>query len=238
MSQWSYSHEAVTTEPVMAFGGGVGIHFRILGGLEISTGTGISSFSHDIKVDDFSAQLSAIDSEGEEYEKRNYASNVVEEQEFLWLRIPLSAKYVFSPGRWGIFAEAGAEYRMPMESTFSQTGTFSHYGYYSQYDLLIDDLPSLGFYDQETKNASGDLNPEDLILPFVGLGVIFPGRKSHFFLEGRYYLESNDPFPEKQEVLFPGPAENQSEKFYDNPSVTQNGEVFFSGFRGVIGIRF
>lgn len=238
LSQWNHSSADVTMEPVPEIGGGFTLNFRVVDWLEISMGAGLSMFQPEAGVASFEAEFSDTDSEGAIYEHRVSATNVVEKQEYMWARFPLSARYVFNPGRWDIYLDVGAEYRMALKSTFEQSGTFSNHGYYSEYDLLIDDLPTLGFYDEVQKNVDGDLNPDDLIMPFAGLGVIVPGKKSHFFLEGRYYFASQDPFTGKQDLLFPGPVNNESAIYFSNKSVMESGEVSLSAFRVVIGVRF
>ncbi|MFW5890192.1 MAG: hypothetical protein ACOCTO_02235 [Marinilabiliaceae bacterium] len=236
--QWNHTEDAVTSEPALAHGGGVGINFRVVDWLEVSTGARVSFFSPEMKVDDYNVSMMAVDNEGDEYEKRISASRIVEEQEFVWAGFPLSIRYVFNPGRWDLYAEAGGEYCLALKSSFDQTGRFSHHGYYSEYDLYIDDLPSNGFYDEKTLTSIGELDPESFIMPFVAAGLVFPGEAALFFIEGRYYMPGNDPFSEKQDLLFEGPLNNESVFTFSNESVMKSGKVTLSGFRGVIGIRF
>ena len=238
LSQWNHSIEEVTMDPALEIGGGLALNFRIVDWLEVSTGVGISLFSFEAVVENYNATMPAIDNEGDEYEKQIYASDVIEEQKFVWLNIPMAVRYVFNFGRWDIYGGAGAEYRMALKSSYEQEGVFSHHGYYEQYDLLIDDLPDLGFYNERSMYKDDDLEMDDMLLPFVEAGVVFPGKKSHFFIEGRYYFHGSDPFGDKQEVLFPGPSDNENVVFFNNESVMKSGDISFSGIRGVIGIRF
>ncbi|MFW6267832.1 MAG: hypothetical protein ACOC1E_01725 [Marinilabiliaceae bacterium] len=236
--QWNHSVDEVTFDQAIAFEGGFVLNFRIVDWLEVSTGAGLSALSSEATVDTYDATMDAVDSEGDEYEKRVSVSGVVEKQEYLWAKFPLSVRYVFNPGRWDIYAEAGAEYRMAIKSSFEQSGDYSNHGYYSKYDLLIDDLPEYGFYDDRTISSEGDLDMDGLLQPFAGVGVVFPGKMSHFFIEARYYLPGNDPFSEKQDLLFQGPSDEEGIAFYEYKSLMRGGDVSLSGFTGVIGIRF
>lgn len=239
MFEWQHSNSAVTIDPSIVYGGGLAFNFRVVDWLEISAGAGISVQTTDANVQNYSVTMMAVDNEGDPYEKRISASGVEESQQYLWVEFPLLVRYFYTAGNWDFFAEAGAEYRMPVKSTYDQSGIFSHQGYYKQYDLLIDDLMSSGYYtDLSKSHEEEDIEMNNLLMPFVGLGVVFPGKKSHFFFEARYYLPGEDPFKEKQDVLFPGPDYNGSPSFYNNPSVMSNGEVSLSGIKGIVGIRF
>ncbi len=239
MFQWTHSNGVVTIDPSLASGGGVAFNFRVVDWLEISVGAGLSLQTTEANVQQYSTTMPWVDNEGDAYEKRIEATDVKETQKYMWAEFPLLIRYFYTAGKWDVFAEAGAEYRLAVKSTYDQEGVFSHHGYYEQYDLLIDDLTSWGYYDNYKMSVEeADLEMNDLIMPFVGLGVVFPGQKSNFFFEARYYLSGSDPFKEKQDVLFPGPDDNTRAFSYQNMSVMNNGEVSFSGFRGSIGVRF
>ncbi len=239
MFQWTHSNGAVTIDPSLAIGGGVALNFRVIDFLEVSVGAGLSLQTTEATVQQYSATMPWIDNEGDAYEKRIEATDVKETQNYMWAEFPLLVRYFYTLSNWDLFAEAGAEYRMALKSTYDQEGVFSHHGYYEQYELLIDDLLSWGYYDNYEKSVEeADLEMNDLIMPFVGLGVVFPGQKSNFFFEARYYLSVSDPFNEKQDVLFSGPDNNTRAFSYQNMSVMNNGDVSFSGFRGSVGIRF
>ncbi len=239
MFEWQHTNNALTIDPSVVYGGGLAFNFRVVDWLEISAGAGIGVQSTDAKVQQYSASMMAVDNEGDPYEKRVSASGVEESQQYLWVEFPLLVRFFYTAGNWDLFAEAGAEYRMPFQSSYDQSGNFSHHGYYEQYDLLIDDLLSSGYYNDLPKShEEEEIEMNNLLMPFVGLGVVFPGKNSHLFLEARYYLPGEDPFKEKNDVLFPGPDYNGSPSFYNNPSVMSNGEVSLSGIKGIIGIRF
>lgn len=239
MFQWTHSNGAVSIDPSVAFGGGVAFNFRVVDFLEVSVGAGLSLQTTEATVQQYSATMPWVDNEGDAYEKRIEATDVKETQKYMWAEFPLLVRYFYPVSDWELFAEAGAEYRMTLKSTYDQEGVFSHHGYYEQYDLLIDDLMEWGYYDNYKKSVEeGNLEMNSLIMPFVGLGVVFPGQKTNFFFEARYYLSVSDPFKEKQDVLFAGPDENTSAVLHQNMSVMNNGDVNFSGFRGSIGVRF
>lgn len=239
MFQWTHSNEAVTIDPSTVYGGGLAFNFRVVDWLEISVGAGLSLQTTEAGVPEYSATLPWVDNEGDAYEKRIEATDVTETQKYMWAEFPLLVRYFYTAGKWDLFAQAGAEYRMALKSTFDQSGVFSHQGYYEQYDLLIDDLPTSGYYDDyQLSVEEADLEMDNPIIPFVGFGVVFPGQKSHFFFEARYYMSVSDPFNEKRDVLFSGPENNDSAFRYKNLSIMNSGEVALSGFRGSIGIRF
>ncbi|PRY97826.1 hypothetical protein BY457_111107 [Marinilabilia salmonicolor] len=239
MFEWAHTNSSVALDPFPSYGGGVAFNFRIVKWLELSTGASLSLQTTEGNVAEYSAAMPWIDDEGDAFEKRVSATGVEETQKYIWAEFPILIRGFVTVGRWDLFAEAGAEYRLPVKSTYEQKGMFTHQGYYEEYNLLLDNLPELGYYTDYPKWVDEtDLDLDNVLLPFAGIGVVFPGQNSHLFLEARYYFPGNDPFLEKQDILFPGPEYNTSGALHQNLSVMNQGEVTFSGFRGILGIRF
>ncbi|WP_010665462.1 hypothetical protein [Marinilabilia salmonicolor] len=237
--EWTHSNPSVALDPVRSYGGGVAFNFRIVKWLELSTGAGLSLQSTEGKVGEVSASMPWIDDEGDTFEKRVSATGVEETQKYTWAEFPFLIRGFVTVGKWDLFAEAGAEYRLPVKSTYEQNGMFTHQGYYEEYDLLLDNLPDLGYYTDYPKWVDdADLELDNILMPFAGIGVVFPGQNYHLFFEARYYFPGNDPFTEKQDILFPGPENNSSAALHQNLSIMNQGEISLSGFRGMLGIRF
>lgn len=237
--EWTHSNPSVALDPFRSYGGGVAFNFRIVKWLELSAGAGLSLQSTEGKVGEVSASMPWIDDEGDTFEKRVSATEVEETQKYIWAEFPFLIRGFVTVGRWDLFAEAGAEYRLPVKSTYEQKGMFTHQGYYEEYNLLLDNLPGLGYYTDYPKWVdAADLELDNILMPFAGIGVVFPGKKYNLFFEARYYFPGNDPFLEKEDILFPGPENNTSAALYQNLSVMNQGEITLSGFRGLLGIRF
>lgn len=237
--EWTHSNSSVALDPFRSYGGGVAFNFRIVKWLELSAGAGLSLQSTEGKVGEVSASMPWIDDEGDTFEKRVSATEVEETQKYTWAEFPFLIRGFVTVGRWDLFAEAGAEYRLPVKSTYEQKGMFTHHGYYEEYNLLLDNLPGLGYYTDYPKWVdAADLELNNILMPFTGIGVVFPGKKYNLFFEARYYFPGNDPFLGKEDILFPGPENNTSAALYQNLSVMNQGEITLSGFRGLLGIRF
>ncbi|TCO07765.1 hypothetical protein [Natronoflexus pectinivorans] len=234
-----HSVNEIIFDDQISFGGGLSFNFRFVDWLGIHLGAGLSYHTTNLSIPEYSDEIASIDSEGDQYIKRLNARNVQEEQKWLWLNAPVSLNYFYAFGNWELYGFGGVEMRYAILSDYSQTGTFTHQGYYEQWNVLFDDLPSLGFYTDRNIRSKGKIDPEMLLLPYFGIGVITPGQNSRFFMEFKYYLNSQDPLKDsKQEGLFPGPINNQSANLFSNKSVMHYGDVAFGGLKFIIGVNF
>ena len=185
----------------------------------------------------YSKTHNGVDSEGDNVEFRFAANDIVETQDLALINVPIAIKLNAFAGNWEFFAKGGMEYRHALTSTYEQSGNLSNHGYYEQWDLLIDDLLQQGFYSSRTVRESGDIKWKAGLEPFVGGGIVFPSRKTSFFIEGIYYLGSTD-FTEKQEHPFENRMVNTSLTQQTSGSIMEMGTTKMTGFMVSIGLRF
>ncbi|ASB48007.1 hypothetical protein [Alkalitalea saponilacus] len=234
-----HSVNQIGIDDQISFGGGLSFNFRFVDWLGIQFGAGLSYHNTNLNIPEYNAEIASIDNEGDSYTKIVSARNVMEEQKWLWLNAPVSLNFFYGFGDWELYGLGGIEMRYAILSDYTQTGTFTHQGYYEQWNVLFDDLPSLGFYTDRNIKSEGKIEPDLLLLPYFGIGMITPGQNSRFYMEFRYYLNSQDPLANsKQDGLFPGPENNQSVNMFSNKSVLNFGDVAFGGLKFIVGINF
>ena len=151
--------------------------------------------------------------------------------------MPIAIKLNAFAGNWEFFAKGGMEYRHALSATYEHSGQMTNNGYYPEWNLLIDDLYQQGYYTNRRIRESGDIKWKDAFDPFVGGGIVFPGRGTSFFIEGIYYLGSAD-FVEKQTVPFEGRMSNTSLSDQSSGSLMEMGVTKMTGFMVNIGLRF
>ncbi|MCU4154616.1 hypothetical protein J1N10_01425 [Carboxylicivirga sp. A043] len=228
----SYSGEAITP-----LNGGFFIEYRPIKYVGIETGASYFIGSFKGSIESYATTLKGVDSEGDDVSYRFSANELEESQDLALLNVPIAIKLNAFAGNWEFFAKGGVEYRHALTATYEQSGKFTNQAYYEQWDLLIDDLLNQGFYTNRSVSESGDLLWKDAFEPFVGGGIVFPSRKTAFFIEGIYYLGSSD-YIEKQAAPFENRIGNVPASKQSSGSIMEMGVTNMSGFIVNIGLRF
>jgi hypothetical protein len=239
MPKVNHSYASLVYDDTFTYGAGIIFNFRFVNSFGAQLGAGLTSQKIKTGLDEYSDQYMTVDSEGDSYQKIIRAQNVKEEQTWLWFNVPVALTYYQNLGKIEFYGFGGIEMRHALTADYKQSGTFTHQGYYERWNILFDDLGKLGFYTDRPMKVEDKLEPDLLIVPFVGIGMLAPGQKSRFYMEARYCLKSNDPFADKkQRSLFPGPDNNQSINEFKSPSVMSYGDVTFGGVIFILGINF
>jgi hypothetical protein len=128
----------------------------------LSTGIGFSSYSSLLTLGTYQNNVSSVDSENETYELRVTASGIKEEQKIGFLTIPfnINLRLPFSSSV-GFFLQPGISLAIPISKTFHNSGIFTYKGYYSTYNVLLENLPEYGFPTELSSSSDGnlELNP-------------------------------------------------------------------------------
>ncbi len=223
---------------LMPMNGGLFIEYRPVKYVGIETGVNYFIGSFEGSIDAYSTSFKTVDNEGDNVEYRFSVDYVVETQELALVNVPVALKLNAFAGNWEFFAKGGMEYRHALTATYEQTGRATNQAYYEQWDLLIDYLPSQGFYTNKGYNEEGDILWKAAFEPFVGGGIVFPSRKTSFFIEGIYYLGSADHV-EKMEQPFVNKIGNiPSTEQYSGSIMEMGNSTSLSGFIINIGLRF
>jgi hypothetical protein len=148
-----------------------GIYFaRFIG---ISTGIGYSSYKAKLSLGSYQSAFNDTDTDSESYEMRVTGSGISEEQSLgfisiplnLMLRLPISEKM-------GLFLHPGASFNIPVGKSFKSSGTFTYKGYYSAYNVLLENLPDYGFPTNKSSNSEGDMEVKSLSINAIVSGGI------------------------------------------------------------------
>jgi hypothetical protein len=223
--------------------GGLYFELRINKWLGIETGGNYLMYSGDASLvsnDYTTTQVGLIDTDGDTYNATYSASGVQESWEASYIEIPLAVKLQLMAGKWTFYLKPGVSYNLVASSSYSQTGTYSRSGYYPDYDITFDNLPSHGFYKNYKKESSGEPAFTDFINPFVGFGIVLPAKRGNLFMEARYYPGTVSMVEPGTGTLFEGPADlAPMSADYQFESITEeSGNVTMSGFVFNLGFRF
>ena len=172
------SIEAITSDKSATFNGSAEIGYFFSKYIGLSSGIGFSSYGSQIKLDTYQNKLNTIDSENEAYELR-VTGNTIKETEnikylyipaYLNLRLPLTQSF-------GLFLQSGVNLAFTVKNSYSSEGTFTYKGYYSKYNVLLENLPTYGLPTNKATNSSGNME----VKPFTAFLTVSGGLE--FFLK-------------------------------------------------------
>ncbi len=134
----------------------VGYYFSKYFGL--TSGIGYSTYNAQVTLASWQSKFSAIDSEKENFEMRASGTNITEDQKLSYLTVPvyLNFRLPFSKSV-GLFLQSGVNLAIPVGKDYSSTGTFTYKGYYSKYNVLLENLPLYGFPSSKSTTTAGQL---------------------------------------------------------------------------------
>ena len=158
VNKGTLSVAAVNSGETMAFGGAAEVGYFFTGYIGLSTGIGFSSFKSKLTLDAYQNKLTAIDSENESYELRVTGTNIQEDQTISYLTVPICLNLRLPlKGGIGLFLQSGVNLAIPLTKEYTTNGAFTYKGYYSQYNVLLENLSTYGFPTSKATTVSGTL---------------------------------------------------------------------------------
>ena len=134
----------------------------------LSSEIGLNSYSTELTLDTYQGNFSATDSENEAYEKRVTVSGIKELQKVSYIGIPLYANLRLPLNeKIGFFLQTGVNMEIPINKSYTSSGSFTYKGYYSTYNVLLENLPAFGFPSNLNSNAKGELEVKSMEFNFI-----------------------------------------------------------------------
>ncbi|MEI6049820.1 MAG: outer membrane beta-barrel protein [Bacteroidota bacterium] len=129
----------------------------------LSSGIGFNSYGTQLTLDTYQNKYNALDSENESYERRVSGSGIKEEQNIGFLSVPIciNIRLHFSK-TIGFFLQPGVTLLIPLSKSYKSSGTFTYKGYYSSYNVLLEDIPAYGFPSNVSSEFEGKLELKQL----------------------------------------------------------------------------
>lgn len=144
--------------------------------LGVGIGAGYSAYSSKAELTTYSANITSVDDENENFEYRIAASGIKEEQKLTALEIPVFLAYRKSLSeKFGLNGSFGLKFSLPLSATYQCTeGTIETRGYYSAYNVELYNMPNHGFEKVENISYSGDLTTQMAYSLFANAGINIP----------------------------------------------------------------
>jgi hypothetical protein len=151
-----------------SFFGSVEFGYFLSKNLGLSSGIGFTSYKSQITLDSYQSNFNTVDSDNEAYERRVSASGIKELQAIGFLSIPLCLNLRLPFGSVaGFFVQGGANITVPMSKSYESTGKFTYKGYYSTYNILLENLPDFDFPSDLDSKSDGELEVKPFNLSLI-----------------------------------------------------------------------
>ena len=129
----------------------------------ISTGFSYGTYATDLTLASYNASYDTTDSEHESYTRFIDGNNITETQKISFVEVPLALNlHIPFSDKFGMYLQSGVNFSIPMQKTYSSTGTFSYSGYYSTYKVLLEGISEEGFLSNNKNDVSGNLNVKSM----------------------------------------------------------------------------
>lgn len=172
--------------------GSLSVGYSLPSGLGFSAGIGYSQYKTVLSLDSYQDNYTAKDSENESFDMRVTGTGISEEQNIGFLTIPLSLYYSLPiTESLGLYAEPGIILGIPLNKEYISTGTFTTKGYYSAYNVLLENMPVYGFVNNKSTNTTGEMEIKSMIMnAAVSAGIEYVIKEKIRIGAGIFYSRS------------------------------------------------
>lgn len=157
----------------------------------ISSGISFTYCKSQLNVDTYNSQYYTTDSENENYLRQVEGKNIKEVQDVVLLSLPLYLNVRMKLGKkFGLFLKGGADLAVPLSKNFTSSGSFTFKGYYSTYNVLLENLPDYGFTSNASTVSKGELELKPYVYGIASAGIDFFILKKLQIGAGVFYNQS------------------------------------------------
>jgi hypothetical protein len=225
-----------------SFAGNLFLELKFTKWLGVEVGGGYTLLSGKVKLDSYSKTYEGLtDDQGDNLNLTLGVKNMEENLTASLLEIPVSIRLEWNPGKWTLYLKPGVAYTMVQSSKYDQLAVYTRNGYYPEYGVTFTNLASHGFYSNAYHSQGKQkLELKNGINPFIGAGIIFPGTKGRFYIEGKYYPGSIDFAKSETSIRpFDGPGyESMSTEYAFSSATKLSSKIGLGGFMVQLGFRF
>ena len=156
VNQGSSAVSEIVSNKGNAFSGSAEVGYYFSRYIGLSTGIGYSTYKAQITLANWQSIFSATDSENENFEMRATGTNITEDQKISYLNVPVYLNLRLPlRGKIGLFLQSGINLAFRTGQNYTGNGTFTYKGYYSKYNVLLENLPLYGFPANKATSSQG-----------------------------------------------------------------------------------
>jgi hypothetical protein len=146
----------------------------------ISSGLNYSAYNTQLNLESYQNHLDDIDLDQEPYDLHVLGTGINEIQQIGILGIPICLNFrIPFKTDMGIFLQTGLNIAVPLRNKYTTNGIFTYKGYFSQYNVWLENLTEYGFPTEMPTESSGDLSLKPIInyaIASVGIDYLIQKR--------------------------------------------------------------
>ncbi|MCG6187528.1 porin family protein [Maribellus maritimus] len=150
-------------------------YFQSLGPwFKIKTGIGISSYNNTLNANGDLPTQTLSDIDNDTYTETLTLTNVEKTTNPMYLSVPLIFEFG-NPNieRIGFYADLGLKYSFLLNESYTSSGTYSTKGRYEQWEVTLENVPELGFYNNKNLATNAALKNSNISI-VAGAGIFVP----------------------------------------------------------------
>lgn len=152
----------------------VGYFHSVSPWIKLKTGVGITSYKKTLTANGEAPQQTFQDIDDDTYTETLTLNDVEKTSNPMYLSVPLIFEFgnpnIDKPG---FYADLGLKYSFLINENYSYSGTYSTKGTYEQWNVTLENVPELGFYDNQNQEASAEFKKNNFSI-VAGAGVFIP----------------------------------------------------------------
>jgi hypothetical protein len=152
--------------------------------VKIKAGVGISGYKNTLKANGDAPQQSFTDIDNDTYTETLTLTNVEKESSPMYLSIPLIFEFG-NPNidKTGFYVDIGFKYSFLINENYSSSGSYSTKGTYGQWEVTLENVPELGFYNDKSLESNAAFKNSNYSL-IAGAGIFVPVSSAVIFKGG------------------------------------------------------
>ncbi len=142
--------------------------------LKYKAGFGIHTVGNKLSIGDYTADFMSRDIDNDSYQEYLYLDNLQESVNFLYLSLPVRLEFgTINVDKPGFYINGGLRLSYLLNANTSGSGNYTAEGYYEQYNVLLHDIPELGFYNNQSvsKDKNGYNNFNVSLVGAAGISI-------------------------------------------------------------------
>jgi len=158
VNEGSLSVSDLVSEKQNSFGGGLEIGYFFSNYIGLSSGISFVSCKTQLTLNSYQNKFNTLDTENEPYERQVSGTNIQELQKVGFLSVPVCLNIRLPLNNAiGFILQPGINLSVPVNKSYTTSGTFTFKGYYPAYNALLENLPAFGFPVNISSVSAGDL---------------------------------------------------------------------------------
>jgi hypothetical protein len=214
--------------------------------LGITIGAGYSSSSTSIRADSSYSMHWEQDLDNENVQMLISGKGISEEQKTGFLSFPVCLALRLRAGeKFGFYLSSGVSFNIPVTQSFKGSGKFTYRGVYSAYNVIISDVPEIGFGTDVETSSSGNLKLKPVCPALVATGgVTYLLNKKIQLCLGAYFNKSignisdYEPKANFELTTSPDTRGKVNYTYLMNPFLAGGGTAGFKRVGASVRIRF